>query len=67
MRRRGRAVGLRIVAGLEEPDSGSVERSPVGFNVGYLAQEPDAGPGETLIAYLARRTGVARAEASILA
>ena len=37
-------------------------RSPSAWTVGYLPQEPDAQPGETLLAYLARRTGVAAAE-----
>jgi len=29
---------LRIIAGLEQPDQGSVQLSPPGLNVGYLAQ-----------------------------
>src|SRR5204863_8761977 len=33
--------------------------------VGYLPQEVDACPGETLSAYLARRTGVGAAEAEM--
>src|SRR5205807_8376790 len=33
--------------------------------VGYLPQEPAAVPGETLLAYLARRPGVAAAEAEL--
>ena len=37
-------------------------RVPAALAVGYLPQEPDARPGETLLAYLARRTGVAEAE-----
>jgi ATPase subunit of ABC transporter with duplicated ATPase domains len=39
-----------------------VRRDPNGLAVGYLPQEPDARPGETLLAYIARRTGVADAE-----
>jgi ATPase subunit of ABC transporter with duplicated ATPase domains len=50
-----------VLAGLEEPESGSVERSPASLRVGYLSQEPDAAPAETVRAYLARRTGVAAA------
>ena len=34
---------------------------------GYLPQEPDRAPGETLEAYLARRTGVAAADARVQA
>jgi ATPase subunit of ABC transporter with duplicated ATPase domains len=61
----GKSTLLRILAGLEPPDAGDVERSPSSLTVGYLAQEPDARPGETLIDHLRRRTGVARAEAEL--
>src|SRR4051812_30592348 len=57
----GKSTLLRIVAGLEAPDGGVVERAPRTLTVGYLPQEPDAALGETLLAYLARRTGVAAA------
>jgi ATPase subunit of ABC transporter with duplicated ATPase domains len=57
----GKSTLLRILAGLEAPDGGTVERSPATTTVGWLPQEPDARPGETLRAYLARRTGVATA------
>ena len=55
----GKTTLLRVLAGLEAPDSGSVERAPATLQVGYLSQEPDAAPGETVRSYLARRTGVA--------
>jgi ATPase subunit of ABC transporter with duplicated ATPase domains len=58
----GKSTLLRILAGLEEPDEGEVVST--GF-VGYLPQEPEARPGETLRDYLARRTGVAGAEADL--
>ena len=61
----GKSTLLRVLAGVERPDSGSVERSPASLQVGYLTQEPDAGPGETLRAYLSRRTGVAASEAEL--
>jgi ATPase subunit of ABC transporter with duplicated ATPase domains len=57
----GKSTLLRVLAGLEAPDGGTVERSPATTTVGWLPQEPDARPGETLRAYLARRTGVAAA------
>ncbi|MFP5255494.1 MAG: ABC-F family ATP-binding cassette domain-containing protein [Acidimicrobiia bacterium] len=61
----GKSTLLRILAGLEAPDGGTVERSPATTTVGWLPQEPDARPGETLRAYLARRTGVAAASAEL--
>jgi len=61
----GKSTLLRILAGLEEPDSGIVERSPADLKVGYLLQEPDGEPGEVLRTYLARRTGVGEAEAEL--
>ncbi|MDQ1427013.1 MAG: hypothetical protein QOK39_489 [Acidimicrobiaceae bacterium] len=61
----GKTTLLRVLAGLETPDSGIVERSPASLAIGYLPQETDAVAGETLIAYLARRTGVAAASAEL--
>src|SRR5438477_6096665 len=55
----GKSTLRRILAGEDEPDSGAVSRTTPGLTVGYLPQEPDARQGETLRAYLARRTGLA--------
>jgi ATPase subunit of ABC transporter with duplicated ATPase domains len=55
----GKSTLLRLLAGADEPDGGGVNRTGA---VGYLPQERDPAPGETLRAYLARRTGVAAAE-----
>jgi len=55
----GKSTLLRVLAGLEQPDRGEVVRSGA---VGYLPQEPEARPGETVRGYLARRTGVGDAE-----
>ena len=54
----GKSTLLRVLAGEELPDDGVVERAPASVTVGLLPQEPDARSGETLRAYLARRTGV---------
>jgi ATPase subunit of ABC transporter with duplicated ATPase domains len=61
----GKSTLLRILAGLEAPDGGSVERSPATTTVGWLPQEADAHAGESLAAYLARRTGVADASRAL--
>lgn len=58
----GKSTLLRVLAGEVAPDSGSV--SVVG-TVGHLPQEPDRKPGETLLAYLGRRTGVSAALAAM--
>jgi ATPase subunit of ABC transporter with duplicated ATPase domains len=55
----GKSTLLRVLAGLEPPDSGRVIRAGA---VGYLPQEVDARPGETVRDYLARRTGIGAAE-----
>jgi ATPase subunit of ABC transporter with duplicated ATPase domains len=59
----GKSTLLRVLAGLEAPTEGTVEVSPPRLTVGYLPQEPDDLPGETVAAFLRRRTGVADAEA----
>jgi ATPase subunit of ABC transporter with duplicated ATPase domains len=57
----GKSTLLRLLAGLEAPDRGSVQAAP-GVAVGLLPQEREPLPGETIRAYLARRTGVGEAE-----
>ena len=58
----GKSTLLRLLAGLEEPDAGSVSREPAHLTAGYLPQERHAPAGETLLDSLARRAGVAAAE-----
>src|SRR4051794_12947667 len=59
----GKSTLLRLLAGLDRPDRGSV-RLTAG-SAGYLPQEPDRAAGERLQDYLARRTGVAAADARV--
>jgi ATPase subunit of ABC transporter with duplicated ATPase domains len=61
----GKTTLLRALAGIDAVDSGSVKRTPPSATVGYLPQEPERRAGETLRAYLGRRTGVADAEAEL--
>jgi ATPase subunit of ABC transporter with duplicated ATPase domains len=58
----GKTTLLRLLAALEQPDGGSVTRAPESLRVAYVEQERDVRPDETLLGYLARRTGVAAAE-----
>src|SRR5688572_6070654 len=59
----GKSTLLRLLAGLDRPDRGVVQLTA--GTAGYLPQEPDRAPGETLEHYLARRTGVAAADARV--
>ncbi|MCU1466813.1 MAG: methionine transporter ATP-binding protein [Actinomycetia bacterium] len=61
----GKSTLLKVLAGLDLPDSGTVTMTPPTATVGYLPQEPERRPGETVRAYLARRTGVAAAELAL--
>ncbi len=61
----GKSTFLRVLAGIDPPDGGRVERAPAALTVGYLPQEPDAHPDELLLDYLARRTGVQEASSTL--
>ena len=61
----GKTTLLRILAGLRPPDTGSVVVSPPGAAVGFLPQERGARGDETIADLLARRTGVAPAQAAM--
>ena len=61
----GKTTLLRVMAGELGADSGTVRAVPPTATVGYLAQEPEARVGESLADHLARRSGVAGAEAEL--
>ena len=61
----GKSTLLRTLAGLLPVEAGSVTVSPPGASIGHLPQEPDRRPGETVRAFLARRTGVTGAQAAL--
>ena len=47
------------------PEHGTVALSPPTATVGYLPQEPERRPGETVRAFLGRRTGVTAAQRAL--
>ncbi|GII62176.1 ABC transporter ATP-binding protein [Sphaerisporangium krabiense] len=61
----GKSTLLRILAGLVLAEGGAVQVSPPTAAVGYLPQEPERRPGETVADFLARRTGVAAAQLAL--
>jgi ATPase subunit of ABC transporter with duplicated ATPase domains len=61
----GKSTLLRILGGVAAADEGSVRLNPPTANVGYLPQEPDRRPGESVRAFLGRRTGVTAAQTSM--
>ena len=61
----GKSTLLRALAGLQPLDSGSVTVAPPTATVGYLPQEPERRTGESVRAFLARRTGVQEASADL--
>src|SRR5690606_38462462 len=56
---------LHVLAGRRPPEAGQVVVSPRTAHLGLLTQESDALEGETIRRSLARRTGVAEAEAEM--
>ena len=61
----GKTTLLRILAGDLAPLEGSVSTAPTDAFVGWLPQEHERMPGETVGEYVARRTGAAAATASM--
>ncbi|MBI3214486.1 MAG: ABC-F family ATP-binding cassette domain-containing protein [Mycobacterium sp.] len=57
----GKSTLLRVLAGDLEPLEGSVSVAPTDAFVGWLPQEHERVPGETVGAYIARRAGCTEA------
>jgi ATPase subunit of ABC transporter with duplicated ATPase domains len=57
----GKSTLLGLLAGLAEPEHGTVRLDPPTATVGHLPQEPQRRPGETVRAFIGRRTGVTQA------
>ncbi|MGO4690230.1 ABC-F family ATP-binding cassette domain-containing protein [Glaciibacter sp. 2TAF33] len=57
----GKSTLLRLLAGLGEPQAGAITLSPADAFVGWLPQEHERIPGETVSGYIARRTVTAEA------
>jgi ATPase subunit of ABC transporter with duplicated ATPase domains len=61
----GKSTLLHLLASRRRPDHGEVTLSPGTACVGYLPQEPQRRPGETVLACLGRRTGVTAAQLAL--
>jgi ATPase subunit of ABC transporter with duplicated ATPase domains len=61
----GKSTLLRTLAGDLPPEAGTVVVSPPTATLGYLPQEHERREGETVLGALARRTGVAAAQAAL--
>lgn len=57
----GKSTLLRLLAGIGEPQAGTISLSPADAFVGWLPQEHERVAGETVAGYIARRTGCAQA------
>jgi ATPase subunit of ABC transporter with duplicated ATPase domains len=57
----GKSTLLGLLAGLAVPEHGTVRLDPPTATVGHLPQEPQRRPGETVRAFIARRTEVSAA------
>jgi len=61
----GKSTLLRILAGVDQPQEGSLSLAPSDAFVGWLPQEHERTAGETIAGYIARRTGCAKATAEM--
>ncbi|MGW0517356.1 ABC-F family ATP-binding cassette domain-containing protein [Crossiella sp. NPDC003009] len=61
----GKSTLLRTLGGLLTAEEGSIRLNPPSAVVGHLPQEPERRAGESVRDFLARRTGVAAAQAAM--
>ncbi|MCB1002216.1 MAG: ABC-F family ATP-binding cassette domain-containing protein [Acidimicrobiales bacterium] len=61
----GKSTLLRVLAGRQPVDAGTVTAMPSDATVGYLPQEPDRRDDESVAEFLGRRTGVTAATAEL--
>jgi ATPase subunit of ABC transporter with duplicated ATPase domains len=61
----GKSTLLQTLAGVVPAEAGQISLSPPTATVGYLPQEAERRPGETVLDALARRTGVAAAQTAM--
>jgi ATPase subunit of ABC transporter with duplicated ATPase domains len=61
----GKSTLLRLLAGVDDPQAGSVTLNPGDAFVGWLPQEHERVPGETVSDYIGRRTGSTQATAEM--
>ena len=61
----GKTTLLRVLAGYAAPLAGTVTTAPSDAFIGWLPQEHERVPGETVAGYLARRTGATEATSAM--
>src|SRR3954471_23315436 len=61
----GKSTLLGLLSGRLLAERGTGVRTPPTATVGELRQDPELRPGESVAAFLARRTGVADADAAL--
>ncbi|PRB64678.1 ABC-F family ATP-binding cassette domain-containing protein [Microbacterium sp. MYb45] len=57
----GKSTLLKLLAGVDQPQAGTIRLAPADAFVGWLPQEHERLVGESVVDYIARRTGCAAA------